>query len=78
MKVNEIIPSYNMEKFMKDLMSKTHPVNYPKNSISIRESVSILDIDNVKKAEELCNQLNSEITKTIMNFSNKNKLTISK
>jgi len=78
MKVKELIPSMNMEKFIKDLIAKKYPSNYPKNSISIRESVSILDIDNIKKAEELCNQLNSEITKTIMNFSNKNKLTISK
>lgn len=49
MKVKELIPSMNMEKFIKDLIAKKYPSNYPKNSISIRESVSILDIDNIKK-----------------------------
>jgi hypothetical protein len=47
--------------------------NYPEGSLSKRETVYQMEIKDIKKAEQICQELNAEMTKVIMNFHKRYK-----
>ena len=62
------IPSMDYQKFMDKMMSNYE--KYPKNSLSQREVVQSVDLDNMsyEEAQKIADSLNSEVTNTILSF----------
>ena len=62
------IPSMDYQKFMDKMMSNYE--KYPKNSLSQREVVQSLDLDNIsyEESQKIADNLNTEVTNTILNF----------
>lgn len=67
-KVNNV-NYFNINKFNSTFENKIK--NYPTNSISIRESVFKSKELSKEEAEQFCSALDKEVTKFILDFSNK-------
>lgn len=68
------IPTIDMDLVFKEIEKKLE--KYPKGSLSRREVVESFSLDPMmtrEEAEKLCNQLNDEVTKTILAFGEKIK-----
>ena len=65
------IPSLDYSKFMDKMMSNYE--KYPKNSLSQREVVQILSLGEMsfEEAQKIADNLNSEVTETILSFQQK-------
>jgi hypothetical protein len=61
----------NTANFLSNLTKKYE--NYPKGSLSKREVVHQMEIKDIKKAEQICQELNDEVTKTLMKFCSRYK-----
>ena len=62
------IPSLDYQKFMNNMMSNYE--KYPKNSISPREVVHSFDLGDMsyEEAQKIADNLNNEVTQTILGF----------
>jgi len=62
------IPTLDTDKLINNILAGY--ANYPKNSLSKREIVESITIDHVslEDAKKFCDELNAEVTKTILSF----------
>ena len=68
LKSSGVIPTLDMGKFMDNIMSNYS--KYPKNSLSQREVVQSIGLDEMsfEEAQKIADQLNFEVTNTILGF----------
>ena len=69
MKVNDVIPEFDVDKFMQQQMAKL--AKYP--GLSKRESVGVIEITDPKEAEEVVKALDAHMSKAFTSFEFKSK-----
>ena len=74
MKTNDVIKTLDTEKFFADLKAKID--KHPKGSLSKREVLESINLGDMsfEEAQKIADELNSSVTKAILNFKSKLKI----